>query len=164
MHQKLGNGFKLHCFVDADHAGESLTCRSRTGFIVMLNNAPIYWHSKKQTTEETSTFGSEFMVMKQATEYLRGPWYKLRMFGIPVDKPAFIYRDNQLVLINASEPESTLKKNSHSVAYHFVLEGWAADECRTTYIHTLLNVSDLMTKPLSGEKRWRFFRMLLHHI
>ena len=54
--QTLGNGFKLRCFVDAYHAGESLTSRSRTGFIVMLNNFPIYWHSKKQTTVETSTF------------------------------------------------------------------------------------------------------------
>ena len=40
----LGNGFKIRCFVDSDHAGGSLTRRLRTGFIVMLNNAPIYWH------------------------------------------------------------------------------------------------------------------------
>ena len=68
------------------------------------------------------------MAMKQATEYLRGLRYKLRMFGIPVDEPAFIYEDNQSVLINVSAPESTLKKKSHSVAYHFVREGCAADE------------------------------------
>ena len=164
MSGSLGNGFKLRCFVDADLVGESLTRRSRTGFIVMLNNAPIYWHSKKQTTEETSTFGSEFMVMKQATEYLCGLRYKLRMFGIPVYKLAFIYGDNQSVLINASAPESTLKKKSQLVTYHFVREGSAADEWRTQYVHTSLNVSDLMTKPLSGKKRWRFVRMLLHHI
>ena len=41
MPQPLVNGFKIRCFVDADHAGECLTCRARTGFIVMLNNAPI---------------------------------------------------------------------------------------------------------------------------
>ena len=50
MPQTLVNGFKIRCFVDADHARESLTRMSRTVFIVMLNNAPIYWHSKKQTT------------------------------------------------------------------------------------------------------------------
>ena len=50
MPKPLGHVFKIRCFVDADHTGESLTCRSRTGFIVMLNNAPIYWHSKKQTS------------------------------------------------------------------------------------------------------------------
>ena len=86
------------------------------------------------------------------------------MFGIPVDEPAFIYGDNQSVLINASAPEYILKKKSQSVAYHFVREGCAADEWRITYIHTSLNISDLMTKPLSGEKRWRFVIMLLHHI
>ena len=63
MSQLLGNGFKIRFFVDADHAGESLTCRSRTGFIVMLNNSPIYWYSKKQSTIETSTFGNKFMAM-----------------------------------------------------------------------------------------------------
>jgi hypothetical protein len=116
------------------------------------------------TSIETSTFGSEFMAMKQATEYLRGLRYKLRMFGIPVDEPAFVYGDNQSVLVNSSMPASTLKKKSQSIAFHFVREGCAADEWRTTYVNTSLNVADLMTKPLAGEKRWGFVRMLLHHI
>ena len=58
MPTPLGHGFNIRCFVDADHAGESLTRRSRTGFIIVLNNAPIYWNSKKQTSVETITFGS----------------------------------------------------------------------------------------------------------
>ncbi len=83
----------MHVFVDADHAGGQVTCRSRTGFIVFLNNAPIYWSSKKQTSCETSTFGSEFVAMKQATEYVRGLLYKLRMMRIKVDEPAFVFGD-----------------------------------------------------------------------
>ena len=164
MPKPLGKGFTIRCFVDADHAGETLTRRSRTGYIVLLNSAPIYWFSKKNASVETSTFGSEFMAMKQATEYLRGLRYKLRMFGIPVDGPAFVYGDNQSVLVNSSMPASTLKKKSQAIAFHFVREGCAADEWRTTYINTNLNVADLMTKPLSGEKRWGFIRMLLHHL
>ena len=58
----------MRVFVDADHAGDLLTRRSRTGFIVFLNGAPIYWSSKKQTSCEMSTFGSEFVAMKQATK------------------------------------------------------------------------------------------------
>ena len=91
----LGHVFKIRCFLDDDHAGESLTRRSRTGFIVMLNNAPIYWHSKKQTSVETRAFGSEIMAMKQAADYIRGFRYKLRMFGIPVEEPFYMYGDNQ---------------------------------------------------------------------
>jgi hypothetical protein len=150
-------------FVDADHAGDLLTRRSRTGFIVFLNGAPIYWSSKKQTSCETSTFGSEFVAMKQATEYILGLRYKLRMMGITVDEPAFVFGDNQSVLANTTAPGSTLKKKSNAIAYHFVREGCARDEWRTTYINTDENLADLLAKPLAGPKRTKFIRMLLQH-
>jgi hypothetical protein len=157
-----GRAFKIRVYVDSDHAGEPLTRRSRTGFIVFLNRAPIYWHSKKQNSCEMSTFGSESCAMKQATEYIRGLRYKLRMLGIPCEEPAYVYGDNQSVLANTTVPDSQLKKKSNSIAYHFVRAGCAADEWRTTYVSTHDNPSDLMTKPLpSGEKRSKFIRMLL---
>ena len=157
-----GRAMRMRVYVDSDHAGESLTRRSRTGFIVFLNGAPIYWLSKKQTSCETSTFGSEFVAMKQASEFVRGLRYKLRMFGIQCQEPTFIYGDNQSVLANTTVPDSQLKKKSNSIAYHFVREGCARDEWRTTYVNTHDNPADLMTKPLpSGEKRNKFVRMLL---
>ncbi len=155
----------MRVYVDSNHAGDLVTQRSRTGFIVFLNNAPIYWSSKKQSSCKSSTFGSEFVAMKQATEYVCGLRFKLRMMGITVDEPAFVFGDNQSVLANTTAPTSTLKKKSNAIAYHFVREGCARDEWRTAYINTHDNVADLLTKPLpSGEKRTRFIRMLLHHI
>jgi hypothetical protein len=163
MPKPCGPSMTMRVYVDADHAGDLLTRRSRTGFIVFLNGAPIYWSSKKQTSCETSTFGSEFVAMKQATEYIRGLRYKLRMMGITVDEPAYVFGDNQSVLANTTAPGSTLKKKSNAIAYHFVREGCARDEWRTTYINTDENVADLLTKPLAGPKRTKFVRMLLHH-
>ena len=160
-----GPSMTIRVYVDSDHAGDLITRCSRTGFIVFLNNSPIYWSSKKQGSCETSTFGSEFVAMKQATEYVRGLRFKLRMFGITVDEPAFVFGDNQSVLANTSAPASTLKKKSNAIAYHFVREGCARDEWRTAYINTHENVADLFTKPLpSGEKRTKFICMILHHI
>ena len=164
MPKPLGKEMVLRVFVDADHAGESLTRRSRSGFIVFLNNAPIYWSSKKQTSCETSTYGSELVAMKQAAEYVRGLRYKLRMFGIPVTEPAFVFGDNQSVLCNTTKPESMLKKKAHAISYHFIREGCARNEWRTSYINTHYNPADLMTKPLVGLKRWGFVRMLLRHL
>ena len=159
-----GQSMTMRVFVDADHAGEVVTRRSRTGFIVFLNGAPIYWSSKKQNSVETSTFGSEFVAMKQATEYVRGLRYKLRMMGIKVDEPAFVFGDNKSVLCNTTAPESTLKKKSNAIAYHFVREGVARDEWRTAYVNTDENVADLFTKPLSGAKRAKLVRMILQHV
>ena len=81
MPQPRGMGFTMRVFVDSDHAGDSITRRSRTGFLVYLNSSLIYWMSKKQGSIEISSFGSEFVAMKTATEYVRGLRYKLRMFG-----------------------------------------------------------------------------------
>lgn len=165
MPKPHGESMTMRVYVDSDHAGDQVTRRSRTGFVVFLNNAPIYWFSKKQGSCETSTFGSEFVAMKQATEYVRGLRYKLRMLGIPVEDPAFVFGDNQSVLANTSNPASTLKKKSNAICYHFVREGCAAGEWITAYINTHLNVADMFTKPLpSGEKRWSFVRRLLHHV
>ena len=165
MSTPRGIGFVMRAFVDADHAGDSITRRSRTGFLIYLNSAPIYWMSKKQTSVETSSFGSEFIAMKQCTEYIRGLRYKLRMMGIPCNDPTFVFGDNQSVLANTTAPDSTLKKKSQSIAYHFVREGVARDEWRTAYVNTHLNPADLLTKTLpSGEKRMSFVRMLLYHI
>ena len=62
----------MRCFVDADRAGEKLTRRSRSVFIIFLQMEPIYYCSKRQNTVETSTLGSEFMAMKLAYKYICG--------------------------------------------------------------------------------------------
>ena len=103
--------------------------------------------------------------MKQCGEYLRGLRYKLRMMGIPVLGPTYVSGDNQSVLANTTVPESQLKKKTQSIAYHFVREGAARDEWRTSYVSTNENEADLLTKMLpSGEKRKGFVRRILHHI
>ena len=123
-----GVTFTMRAFVDSDHAGNMITRQSRTGFLIFLNNAPIYWFSKKQGSCETSSFGSEFNAMKSCCEYVRGLRYKLRMLGTPVELPTYTFGDNQSVLVNASKPNSSLKKKSSSIAFHFVREGAAKDE------------------------------------
>ena len=114
---------------------------------------------------ESSSFGSEFIAMKQCCEYIHGLRYKLRMMGIPCDGPTYIFGDNQSVLANTTIPNSTLKKKSQSIAYHFVREGVARREWRTAYVNTNENEADLLTKVLpSGEKRKGFVCNILHHI
>ena len=116
------------CHCDSDHAGNLLTCHSQTGILLYVNRAPILWFSKKQTSVETSTFGSEFVALKTATEMIKGFRYKLRMMGILVEDQTWTLVDNQSVVMNTSRPNSTLKKKSNSVVYHYVREAAAAKE------------------------------------
>ena len=120
MPELSGQGFTMHAKVDVDHTSDTITRHSRTGFLVYLNCALVYWWSKKRNSVESFSFGSEWIVLKQCCEYVHGPKYKLRMMGIPCDDPMFIYGNNQSVLANTTMPDSTLKKKLQSIAYHFV--------------------------------------------
>eukprot|EP00804_Cyclotella_cryptica_P003089 CCRYP_006074-RA/>CCRYP_006074-RA protein AED:0.29 eAED:0.04 QI:0/0/0/0.75/0.33/0.5/4/0/1079 len=89
-----GKDVDLRMFVDSDHAGDKLTRRSRTGFMIFMNTALIDALSKKQATIETSVFGAEFVALKHGMERLRGLRYKLRMMGVSISGPSYIYGDN----------------------------------------------------------------------
>ena len=116
MPEPRGMGFVIRAKVNADHASDMTTRKSRTGFLVYINSNPIFWWSKKQTSIESSSFGSVFIAMKQCCKYLHGLRYKLRMMGIPCEHLSYIYGDNQLVLANTAIPDSALKKKTQSIA------------------------------------------------
>ena len=98
---------ELSCFADSDHVGDLLTCRSWTDIIIYANRAPIYWYTKKQMSMETSSFGSEVMALKMATQIGKGLQYKLRMMGVPIMGSCHIMVDNMLFVVhNTSNPVS----------------------------------------------------------
>ncbi|KAL7425539.1 hypothetical protein ACHAXH_000044 [Discostella pseudostelligera] len=148
--EPLGKMVDLRLMVDSDHAGDKLTRRSRTGFLIFVNNAIVDWLSKKQPTIESSVFGAEFVAMKHGMEKLRGLRYKLRMMGVPISGPSYIFGDNMSVIHNTQRPESVLKKKNNSICYHAIPESVAMGECKTGHIKTEDNLADLLTKVLYG--------------
>lgn len=65
-----GMEVQMNAFIDVDHVGKRIIRRSHTGILLYLNSAPIQWYSKAQATVETSTFGSEFIVLRTAVEMI----------------------------------------------------------------------------------------------
>ena len=160
-----GKEIDLRLFVDSDHAGDKLTRRSRTGFLIYLNQALIAWYSKRQPTVESSVFGAEFVALKNGMEAIRGLRYKLRMMGVPISGPTYTFGDNMSVIHNTQWLESTLKKKSNSICYHACQEAVAMGELLTTHIPTISNPADLATKIIAGGiKRDSLLNMILHDI
>jgi hypothetical protein len=160
-----GKAIDLRLFVDSDHAGEHFTRRSRTGFVIYLNMAPIVWFSKRQPTVESSVFGAEFVAMKNGIETTRGLRYKLRMMGVAIDGPTYVYGDNMSVVHNTQRPESVLKKKSNAICYHAVRESAAMGESIIGHIPSVNNPADICTKAVpGGQKRDHLIGLLLHDI
>ncbi len=102
--------------------------------------------------------------MKHGIKVLRGLGYKLRMMGVPLAGPAFIYGDNKSQVTNSTVPESTLKKKSHSICYHAIRELVAMGESRITHFGTGENLSDPLTRMTFGAKCHQLLGNVLYDI
>jgi hypothetical protein len=156
----LGKGVQINIFTDAAHADDLVTRRSTTGIIIFVNGTPIRWYSKRQNTVEGSTYGSEFIAMRIATEFAIALRHDLRMLGIPLVGPANMFCDNQSVVLNSTVPSSMLKKKHNAISYHKVRESIAAGSIRVAKEPTESNLADILTKPLAGPR----FKKLISHI
>src|SRR5687767_8150348 len=108
----------LTCYVDADHRRDQLTRKSVTGIILLLNNTPILWVSKRQNTVETLTYGSELVASRIAIEHIIAMRYCLRMLGVQLEESSIMARDNMAVILNTTIPSSAIKKKHQACNYH----------------------------------------------
>ena len=137
-------------FCDADHGHDLVTGRSITGILAFVGSTPVYWKSTRQTSVQTSTFGSEFTALKKAVEVAITIRYHLRSMGIKVEKPTKIFVDNKSVFLNIANPASTLNKKAIALAYHFVREHQAGGVIEALHIKSEDNYSDCLTKALNS--------------
>ena len=56
-----GNQVTTTTYVDANLHHDQVTCRAVTACLHLVNATPSHWHTKRQATVETATFGSEFV-------------------------------------------------------------------------------------------------------
>ena len=129
-----------------------------------MNMSLIDWYSKKQSTKETSVFGTEFVAKKIRVDTLYAIQYKLRMMGIPISGATYVYQDHMLVIYNISKPESTLKKKCTAVAYHAIHESVAMGESMTGHMRSEDNRADLLIKMVTGQKRKHLVSLVLYDI
>ena len=150
MLETLGGKATLTCYVDSDHARDQVTRRSVTGILLLLNNTPLVWISKRQGTVETSTYGAELIASRIAVELLIAWRYNLRMLGIDLEDESYLVGDNMSVVLNTTIPSSVLKKKNQSCNYHKVRESIAGGYIVFGHIPTEENVADVATKPLGS--------------
>jgi len=135
---------KLTAYVDADFAGDIVTRRSTTGMIVCLDNMPIYWRSKLQTSVATRTAEAEIIALYDTTQetlYYRNILNNMNIIQGPID----IFEDNQAAIAIMNRPEKKTKMDSK---YFKVQELIQENIINIKYVKSENNLSDLMTKSL----------------
>ena len=131
--------------VDANRAGCRLTRRLHTGVPIFVNRAPILWYSKRQNLVKSSIFGSEFVAIRIAIEMVEGLRYILRMTGVPIEGSCNEFCNNNAVVINSKNPESTLKKKHAAINYNCTRDVNAAKTIQVAKGDTSMNLANLLT-------------------
>ena len=81
--------------------------------------------------------------------------------GVQVTKPSRILVDNMAVILNSTNPGSTLNKKMVALAYHFVREHAANNVVDIKKIDSKDNYADPFTKSLGSNEYHGFYYELM---
>jgi len=156
-----GEPMRLTTFVDANLMHCKVTGRSATGVFHLVDQTPVAWFSKRQSTVETATYGSEFVAARQATEQIMDIRILMRDMGIRIDGPTWLFGDNNSVITSGTMPSSMLNKRHNALAYHRVRSAIAAKVMYFLYVPSTENIADVLTKFLPFAKFWHLIKPFL---
>jgi hypothetical protein len=161
--EPLGNPVVHTVLLDANLMHDLITGRAVTGILHFLNQTPIDWYTKKQSTVETSTYGSEFVAARTGVQQIIDIRNMLRYLGVPLQGKTYIFGDNESVVKSSTIPHSQLSKRHNALSYHSVREAIASGMCRFGHMPGEQNAADILSKHWGYSDVWPTMRPLLFY-
>ena len=127
----------------------------------MVNQTPINWYSKHQSTVETTTYGSELVAACVAVQQIMDIRLTLKYMGVPIDGPSWLLGDNMSVVTSCNNPHSTLAKLHYFLSYHAVCAAIAGGTVNLCHVCHDQNVVDLLLKFLARNASYPLIQPLL---
>ena len=159
----LGKPVVHTAYFDANLYHNMLDGRAVTGILHILNQTPIDWYTKKQSTVETATYGSEFIAARITVDQTIDIRTTLRYLGVPVLEPSIVFGDNMSVVNSSILPEAKLHRRHTMLSYHRVREAMAAKILKMHYIEGKWNPADILSKHWGYQQVWPQLQPLLFH-
>jgi len=139
----------LHAYVDSDWAGDKESRRSRTGWILIYNGAPISWYSGLQRIVALSSTEAEYIAVSTVACEIKYARQLLTFLGEGEESPTPVGEDNRGA-IEWAKNEIDHKRTKHiDVRYHFVRELVESNLLRIYKEGTDDNRADPFTKPVT---------------
>ena len=151
--QFSGSEFDMHVFSDADWAGDIMTRRSTTGYVVFAGGGPIAWQSRLQTTVATSSMESEYMALYAGMQELVWLWGVMKELQLPLLEPTSFFLDSQSAEDLAMNPVFHKRSKHIAIKYHWVRQhvvGGIFGTARLVHVNTHEMSADIFTKALTG--------------
>ena len=78
-------------YVNANLHHDQVTGREVTACLHHVNATPSHWHTKRQATVETATFGSEFVAARIATDHIIDLRYTFMYLRVPIRSESYMF-------------------------------------------------------------------------
>jgi hypothetical protein len=157
----LGKYVTLSHFVDANLYHDLATGRAVTGILHFANMTPVEWYSKKQSTVETATYGSEFVAARTCVEQVIDLRLALYYLGVPVRSTSYMFGDNKTVVDSSMNPYGKIHKRHTALSFHRVREAVASGMVGFYHIASAENPADILSKHWGYPQVWHLLRTLL---
>lgn len=139
-------------YSDSDFAGDMSDRKSVSGCIFMLQNGPITWYSKKQTTVALSTAEAEYTALSFAAREAVWLSHLLTDFDSAPSEPLLIYEDNAAAICMSKNAEYHNRTKHIDVKTHFIRHQVENNVISVKHLSSSEMLADLFTKPLPRER------------
>ena len=157
----LGKHVQTTHYVDANLHHDLATGKTVTAVLHFLNQTPIDAYTKRQSTVETATYGSEFVAARTAVDQIIDIRTTLRYLGVPIRDMSYMFGDNRSVVTSSTIPNSTISKRHHLASYHRVREAIAAKFISFHWKDGKSNPADILSKHWEFATVWPMLKPIL---
>jgi hypothetical protein len=159
----LGKKVTLIHWFDANLMHDVLSGKAVTGCIHFANKTPIMWHSKKQATTETATYGAEFCAARTCIEQIVDLRNTFRYLGVPIHDISYVFGDNKSMIDSATYPYAKLHKRHNILSFHYVRSMIAKGFISLTHTNSQDNLADVVTKHWSYNSVRNLLKPVFYH-
>ena len=154
----------LKAFCDADWAGDPNDRKSTTGFVILLNDTPVSWCSKKQSAVSRSSTEAEYRSMADTTSELMWLLLLLKDLHVQLSEVPVLHCDNISALALATNPVYHSKLKHIEVDVHFTRNQVKAGFLKLQFVSSKHQLADLFTKGLcSPQHQFLCSSLMLHN-
>ncbi|XP_052197210.1 secreted RxLR effector protein 161-like [Diospyros lotus] len=155
-----GEKLELIGYSDSDWARDPEEHKSTTRYVFFYSTIAFSWSSKKQSVIALSTCEAEYVAV--AFTVCEAIWLKnlVSTLGCLNQEPVIIYVDNKSAIKLTKNPIQHGRSKHIDTRFHFICQHVKQGTVELEYYHTLEQVVNIFTKPLSFKSFEKLRKML----
>jgi hypothetical protein len=149
----------LFIYTDASWASDRDDRRSFSGYITFFRNVPISWKTTKQRCVALSSMEAEYIAISEGVKellYLNDIYKECsEILNYNVCQP-ILYSDSQSAIYYSKNNLENTRNKHIDIRYHFVKDLLQLNKFNILKIPGDCNIADLLTKPVTGDKLFKY--------